>query len=294
MVRPPIPLNALRAFEASARHLSFTHAAIELCVTQAAVSHQVKALEQRLGFALFKRLPRGLLLTSEGETLLPTMQQAFDRIADALDRFASGHFREPLMVGAVGTFVVGWLLPRLAAFEAAHPWIDLRLSTHNNRVDVAAEGLDCAIRFGDGAWHGTDADKLMDAPFTLLCAPSIARQLQTPADALRHTVLRSYRGEEWPRWLHAAGLPLATPIRRAIVFDSSLAMMEAARQGAGVALAPAAMFTRMLAQDEVGQPFEVVAAGGSYWLTRLQSRGETPALLAFREWLLDAMATQET
>ena len=105
MVRPPIPLNALRAFEASARHLSFTHAAIELCVTQAAVSHQVKALEQRLGFALFKRLPRGLLLTSEGETLLPTMQQAFDRIADALDRFASGHFREPLMVGAVGTFV---------------------------------------------------------------------------------------------------------------------------------------------------------------------------------------------
>jgi DNA-binding transcriptional LysR family regulator len=154
MVRPHLPLNALRAFEASARHLSFTKAAIELCVTQAAVSHQVKSLEGQLGVTLFKRLPRGLMLTHEGETLLPTLRDAFDRIAGTLERFESGHYREVLTVGAVGTFAVGWLLPRLPDFHAQNPFIDLRLSTNNNRVDIAAEGLDYAIRFGTGAWHG--------------------------------------------------------------------------------------------------------------------------------------------
>ena len=285
MDRPLLPLNALRAFEASARHASFTKAAIELCVTQAAVSHQVKALEQRLGFALFKRLPRGLLLTNEGESLLPVMQQSFDRIADALDRFESGTYRERLMVGAVGTFAIGWLLPRLAAFEATHPWVDLRLSTHNNRVDLAAEGLDFAIRFGGGAWHGTDAEVLLDAPFTALCAPAIAAHLAVPADVLRYPLLRSYRGDEWPRWFAAAGLPPDMRVRKAIVFDTSLAMLEAARQNAGVALAPAAMFHPMLACGDIRRPFDIEIDGGSYWLTRLQSRSPTPAMAAFRDWL---------
>ena len=285
MDRPLLPLNALRAFEASARHASFTKAAIELCVTQAAVSHHVKALEARLGFALFKRLPRGLLLTSEGESLLPVMQQSFDRIAEALDRFESGSYREPLMVGAVGTFAVGWLLPRMAAFEAAYPWVDLRLSTHNNRVDLAAEGLDFAIRFGAGAWHGTEAEKLLDAPFSALCAPGIAEQLATPADVLRFPLLRSYRSDEWPRWFAAAGLMNDAPMRHAIVFDTSLAMLEAARQGAGVALAPAAMFHSMLAREDIRQPFATEIDNGSYWLTRLQSRSESAAMAAFREWM---------
>ena len=141
MIRPHLPLNALRAFEASARHLSFTRAAVELFVTPAAVSHQVKSLEAQLNVTLFKRLPRGLLLTSEGETLLPVLRESFDRIAETLERFEGGHYREVLTVGAVGTFAVGWMLPRLADFQAKHPFIDLRLSTNNNRVDVAAEGL---------------------------------------------------------------------------------------------------------------------------------------------------------
>jgi len=146
MIRPQLPLNALRAFEASARHLSFTRAAVELCVTQAAVSHQVKSLEAQLGVILFKRLPRGLMLTSEGETLLPVLTTSFDHIAQMLERLAGGQYRDMLTVGAVGTFAVGWLLPRLADFQAKHPLIDLRLSTNNNRVDVAAEGLDYATK----------------------------------------------------------------------------------------------------------------------------------------------------
>ncbi|WP_314384611.1 LysR family transcriptional regulator [Pseudomonas brenneri] len=287
MLRSHLPLNALRAFEASARHLSFTRAAIELCVTQAAVSHQVKSLEAQLNVTLFKRLPRGLMLTSEGETLLPVLRESFDRIAQTLGQFQAGHYREVLTVGAVGTFAVGWLLPRLAEFQVRYPFIDLRLSTHNNRVDVAAEGLDYAIRFGAGAWHGTHAYELLVAPLTVLCVPSIARQVHGPGDVLKHTLLRSYRADEWSLWFQAAGLPADTLVPRSIVFDSSLAMMEAALQGNGVALAPALMFSRQLAQDVIRQPFDVGITTGSYWLTRLQSRTETPAMLAFKQWLLE-------
>jgi len=285
MLRSHLPLNALRAFEASARHLSFTRAAIELCVTQAAVSHQVKSLEAQLNVTLFKRLPRGLMLTREGETLLPVLRESFDRVAQTLGQFEGGHYREVLTVGAVGTFAVGWLLPRLADFQARYPLIDLRLSTHNNRVDVAAEGLDYAVRFGAGAWHGTDACHLLEAPLTVLCIPAIAEQLHTPHDLLKHTLLRSYRADEWSLWFHAAGLPVDTLVPRSIVFDSSLAMMDAALQGIGVALAPALMFTRQLENDLIRQPFDVGINTGSYWLTRLQSRAETSAMLAFKEWL---------
>ncbi|MGF6094700.1 LysR family transcriptional regulator [Pseudomonas sp. 18175] len=291
MLRSHLPLNALRAFEASARHLSFTRAAIELCVTQAAVSHQVKSLEVQLNVTLFKRLPRGLMLTREGETLLPVLRESFDRIAHTLDQFEGGHYREVLSVGVVGTFAVGWLLPRLADFQGRYPFIDLRLSTHNNRVDVAAEGLDYAIRFGSGAWHGTDACQLLEAPLTVLCVPRIAEQLRVPADLLKHTLLRSYRADEWNLWFQAAGLPGDTLMPRNIVFDSSLAMMEAALQGTGVALAPALMFSRQLEADEVRQPFAVGITIGSYWLTRLQSRAETAAMLAFKAWLCAAIRT---
>ena len=287
MLRSHLPLNALRAFEASARHLSFTRAAIELCVTQAAVSHQVKSLEAQLNVTLFKRLPRGLMLTSEGETLLPVVRESFDRIAQTLSQFEGGHYREVLTVGAVGTFAVGWLLPRLPDFHARYPFIDLRLSTHNNRVDVAAEGLDYAIRFGAGAWHGTDACELLAAPLTVLCVPQLAEQLHAPADLLKHTLLRSYRTDEWSLWFQAAGLPADTLAPRSIVFDSSLAMMEAALQGMGVALAPAMMFARQLESDVIRQPFDVDITTGSYWLTRLQSRAETSAMLAFKGWLRD-------
>ncbi|MGF6109950.1 LysR family transcriptional regulator [Pseudomonas sp. ADAK2] len=288
MIRPQLPLNALRAFEASARHLSFTRAAVELCVTQAAVSHQVKSLEAQLNVTLFKRLPRGLMLTSEGETLLPVLRESFDRIAETLERLEGGHYRDVLTVGAVGTFAVGWLLPRLADFQAKHPFIDLRLSTNNNRVDVAAEGLDYAIRFGAGAWHGIEAVRLIEAPLSVLCVPEIARQLREPADVSGQTLLRSYRTDEWPDWFAASGLSTLAAAPRSIVFDSSLAMMEAALQGAGVALAPPLMFARQLAAGAIEQPFAIHITTGSYWLTRLQSRPETSAMAAFRQWLLHA------
>ena len=285
MDRPHLPLNALRAFEASARHLSFTRAAIELCVTQAAVSHQVKNLEVQLGVPLFRRLPRGLMVTEEGEALLPVVRDSFDRIGETLDRFEEGHLREVLSVGAVGTFAVGWLLPRLSAFREQAPFVDLRLSTNNNRVDIAAEGLDYAIRFGAGAWHGLDAVELFEAPLTVLCSPQIAASLASPEDMFGQTLLRSYRNDEWPKWFTAAGLKGPAAVR-GMTFDSSLAMMEAALQGAGVALAPPLMFARLLATGEIVQPFEVSIALGSYWLTRLQSKQPSSAMQSFTNWLM--------
>jgi LysR family transcriptional regulator of beta-lactamase len=279
-----LPLNALRAFEGAARHLSFTNAAIELCVTPAALSHQVKALEERLGAPLFRRLPRGLALTDEGQALLPVLSESFDRIAELLERFQGGIVREVLAVGVVGTFAVGWLLPRLGGFYEAHPFVDLRLSTNNNRVDIAAEGLDYAIRFGDGAWHGTEARLLFEALFTPLCIPAIAERLQAPGDLARETLLRSYRND-WPEWFAAAGARL--PAIHGPMFDSSSVMIEAALLGAGVALAPVAMFERELREGRLVRPFENEVVTGSYWLTRLKSREPGPAMRAFESWICE-------
>lgn len=285
MDRSRLPLNALRAFEASARHLSFTRAGLELFVTQTAVSHQVKHLETQLGVALFRRLPRGLMVTDEGAALLPVVRETFDRLGDALDRFDVDRPSEVLTVGAVGTFAVGWLLPRLEAFRAHAPFVDLRLSTHNNRVDIAAEGLDYAIRFGSGAWNALDALELFEAPLTVLCTPGIAARMSGPQDIFRETLLRSYRSDEWPTWLAAAGIGDATAPLRGMVFDTSLAMIEAAAQGAGLALAPPLMFPRLCRSGAIVQPFEVSISTGSYWLTRLQSRCPTRAMQSFADWI---------
>lgn len=279
-----LSLNALRAFDAAARHLNFTRAAEELCVTQAAVSHQVKALEAHLGRSLFRRHARGLLLTDEGALLAPVLFEAFGRIEALLDALKQGGPAEVLTVGVVGTFAVGFLLERLADFRARHPRIELRLQTHNNRVDLAAEGLDFAIRFGDGAWRSVEAERLIDAPVAPLCAPALAAQLRQPDDLARFALLRSYRAEDWTAWLAAAGVARVAP--RGPIFDASTLMVQAALLGEGVALAPPRMFQRELRQGRLVQPFARELDVGGYWLTRLLSREPSAAMLAFRGWLL--------
>jgi len=291
MDRAQLPLNALRAFDAAARHLNFTRAAIELCVSQGAVSHQVAQLERRLGTRLFHRLPRGLALTDEGQALVPVVADAFDRVAATLDQYADGRFREVLKVGVVGTFATGWLLPRLDAFARAHPSIDLRIATNNNRVDLAGEALDFAIRFGDGAWHATHAEPLLAAPLAPLCTPALAARLQSPADLIPERLLRSYRSDEWARWFASIGL--VAPLLRGPMFDSSALMATAAAAGQGIALAPPAMFTRELAAEILVQPFAATIDAGRYWLTRLISRPESDAMARFRRWLSGEIVADE-
>ncbi|TXH37110.1 MAG: LysR family transcriptional regulator [Rhodospirillaceae bacterium] len=283
MTSSHLPLNALRAFEASARHLSFTCAARELHVTQAAVSQQVRALEVQLGAQLFRRLPRGLALTDEGLALLPVLSDAFDRIKRIIKRFESGHVTEVLTVSAVGTFAVGWLMSRLASFREMHPFVELRLLTHNNVVDVAGEGLDFAIRFGDGAWPGIQAEPLLDAPLSVLCGPAMARRLKTPGDLAREILLRPYRTDDWPCWFAAAGID--APAIRGPVFDSSRLMAEAAMQDAGAALVPVSMFAQELRDGRLVQPFPVESSVGGYWLTWLKSKRMTSAMQGFKSWI---------
>ena len=260
-----LPLNALRAFDSAARHLNLTRAAHELHVTQTAVSQHIRKLEEQLGTPLFRRLPRGLALTDEGQALWPVVADCFGRLERALGQLRNDRPREVLTLGVVGTFAVGWLLPRLADFETRHPHIDLRMQTHNNRVDLNAEGLDAAIRFGDGAWHGLQADLLVHAPLPPLCAPAIAEHLRQPGDLRGQTLLRSFRTAEWEQWCQAA--EVATLRAAGPQFDSSIALAEAAAQGAGVALLPPAMFTHLLRAGRLVQPFALTVPAGAYWFT---------------------------
>ncbi|MBV7261345.1 LysR family transcriptional regulator [Photobacterium sp. WH24] len=281
-----LPLNAIRAFLVSAKHLNFTKAAVELCVTQAAVSQQVKMLESQLGVSLFIRQSRGLNLSEEGMMLLPVVQGAFDNLSEALDMLAQGIHREVVSVGVVGTFAVNWLLPRIADFQARYPLIDLRISTNNNTADPVAEGLDYLIRFGKGSWHATEATELFPAPFTVLCPPGIGQALASPRDVLNYTLLRSYQPDEWQLWLNEAKVAVPKAKLSAIVFDSSIAMIEAAIQGYGVALAPPVMFERLLMEEKLVQPFDLYLHKGSYWLTRLHAQKESQAQINFKQWLL--------
>lgn len=291
MDRPDLPLNGLRVFEAAYRQGSFTRAAIELRVTQAAVSHQIARLEDRLGVALFVRASGGLVPTDEGKALYPVLEHGFDAMARTLDRITGHRHIETLKIGVVTTFAVGWLLPRLPEFRQSHPSIDLRLSTNNNRVEILREGLDMAIRYGTGAWTGVDAELLMDAPLAPLCAPSIAEYLETPENLKREVLLRSYRGDEWPRWFSEVGTscpPLTGPM-----FDSSLAMADVASEGVGVALLPVGMFSRRIAERRLVQPFSTLLSAGGYFLTWPADRPQTPAMVDFARWLRGMSSTDD-
>ncbi len=285
MDRPNIPFNALRTFEVAARQGSFTNAAIELCVTQAAVSHQILRLEDQLGLKLFNRTPKGLILTSEAEALLPVLTSSFDRIGGVLDRFLDGRYEETINVGAVTTFAVGWLAKHLPEFESLHPGISVRLFTNNNRVDIAREGLDLAIRFGHGRWPGLESQPLMQTPLTPMCAPELAVQLKAPAALRQQILLRSYRTEEWPIWFMETGTE--PPNLNGPVFDSSIAMAELAANGMGVALLPYSMFQTSIAKGRLVRPFSSEISTGRYWITRLSARAETSATHAFETWLVN-------
>lgn len=286
MDRPDIPLNALRVFEVAMRQGSFTKAAIELRVTQAAVSHQIARLEDLLGTTLFQRTSQGLVATDEGRLLAPVLENSFDAIARTLDRLHGRRDVEVLNVGVNTTFALGWLMARLDRFRTAHPEIELRIATNNNRVEILREGLDMAIRFGTGGWTGHETLPLMAAPLAPLCAPVLATELRVPADLGRMVLLRSYRNAEWPQWFAAAGTT-CPPVTGA-VFDSSVALAELAAGGAGVALLPVAMFSRQIRDGRLSQPFATTVTAGRYFLAWPSDRPQTRAMAVFAAWMADA------
>lgn len=287
MPRALPPLNSLRAFEAAARHLSFTKAADELAVTQAAVSHQVKGLEARLGVKLFKRLTRGLLLTDEGQALAPELREGFERLARALTRVESGSRTGTLSVSLVTTFALAWLAPRLARFQDKHPGIDVRMTTNGRMVDFATEDVDCAIRFGRGPWPSLRVDLLFEEEIAALAAPAIARQITAPADLAKAPMVRvSDDPEDWKTYAAAIGLKDFQP-RRGPVFDSTRIAGQAAMSGAGVVLGPPALFPDEIATGKLRLVLpRTVKTGKSWWFVSPAFTAERPKIKIFREWVL--------
>ncbi|HET8726940.1 MAG TPA: transcriptional regulator GcvA [Alphaproteobacteria bacterium] len=286
---PLPPLAAIRAFEAATRHESFTKAAAELGMTQAAVSYQVKLLEDRLGLVLFRRQPRRVELSDAGRRLAPATTEAFQRLEAA---FAD--VREAtegvLSITAVGTFGTNWLVPRLGAFQVGHPEIAVRLDSSSHLVDFQREDFDVGIRHGGGEWPGLKAHKLMTVEYTAMCSPQLLSrlgQLARVGELPRLPFLES-DWDAWQRWFQKAGV--AVPVKLTgpdLRFETQSMIASAAMAGHGVALLTPVFFAADLAAGRLVRPFNVVLREGSYWLVYPEGRQNAPKIRTFRDWLLE-------
>jgi LysR family glycine cleavage system transcriptional activator len=288
MTRRLPPLNALRAFEAAARHLSFTLAANELSVTQAAISHQVKALEDRLGIVLFRRLNRALKLTEAGEAYLPPVRDALDAIAAATERLHADESAGRLTVTTINSFAGSWLLPRMPRFRALHPEIDVLLDADDRMVDLAGGRADLAIRWGMGNWPGLRAELWMTEEVFPVCSPDLATAeapLRTPDDLRRHTLIHDDMRVNWGAWLHAAGAE-DVDATAGPGYTNSRLVLQVAIAGQGVALARSLLVADDLAAGRLVRPFDVaVPAGFAYYIVALPENWDRPKVRAFRDWL---------
>lgn len=288
MDRVNLPLTGLRVFEVAARQGSFTRAAHELCVTQAAISHQILKLEEFLGFKLFYRTRNGLVLTQEAEKLKPILTNSFNDISQIVTRLKNNDCREILTLGVVTSFATGWLIPHLNEFHRQYPEIDIRVSTHNNKIDLAREAVDAAICFGDTLWPGHDQIPILETTHSPLCAPEIAAELDSPHKLSNHILLGSYRAQEWENWLKLVNL--SPQNQKYHIFDSSIAMAELAAMGQGVALLPLKLFEHYLNQNRLVRPFRQEINTGHYWLIHANPNNQTVAFRCFRDWLLSSIS----
>ncbi len=283
------PLNALRAFEAAARHLSFTKAAEELHVTQAAISHQVKTLEEHLGLKLFRRLHRQLLLTDSGQLYMPPVSKAFRLLQDATHQLLRQDAAGPLTVSVLPSFAAGWLVPRLGRFRQLWPDIDLRIDPSFELVDFSRADVDVGVRYGRGRYPGLRSDRLMEEDIFPVCSPELVHGppgLRVPADLVHHTLLHDDGHGDWRTWLLAAGVDDVDPTRGIVLTDSSM-LIQAALAGQGVALARAVLAGDELAAGRLVRPFELnLPTEFAYYVVCPFDTAEQPKIAAFRQWLL--------
>jgi LysR family transcriptional regulator, glycine cleavage system transcriptional activator len=290
-------LNGLRAFEAAARHLSFTQAAEELNVTQTAISHTIKRLEEQLGVRLFERRNRTLLLTREAQGYLPAVRAAFDDLRQATARLRRRERDGILTVSTTASLAAKWLVSRVTGFQDANPGVEVRITTSAHLVDFTREDVDMAVRYGRGSWPGVRADWLMAEDIFPVCSPVLrdgAVPLRTPDDLAHHTLLHtSASREDWQLWLTAAGLPVSLARRRGLNFDQSFMAIQAAMEGLGVALGRSPLVERDIAEGRLVVPFEVKlpADAGYYVVTPLET-ADAPKIASFREWLLGSVTPE--
>ncbi len=290
------PLNALRAFEAAARHLSLTRAAEELHVTPAAVSHQVKGLEGYLGVKLFRRANRSLLLTDAGQACLPGLHEGFDRLAQAMEAVRARDESGPFTVTVPPSFGAKWLVTRLDRFSHKHPGYDVRLDASMRLVDLMREGVDIAVRYGAGRYKGMRVDCLMDEVVIPVCSPRLLQgnnPLREPEDLCRHTLLHHiapYQYDsypDWRMWLQAAGVG-ACDLGRGPTFSIASMAVQAAIEGQGVALVGDVLVADDIAAGRLVRPFELsFPVHFAYYIVSPLATAERPRVVAFREWLLE-------
>ncbi len=288
------PLNWLRAFESSARHLSFTHAAVELNLTQAAVSQQVKGLESQLGAALFKRLPRGLELSEAGLAYLPVVHEAVERLAAATDEiFGQGH-RRTLTVRVSLVFFTHWLAMRLPDFRERHPEINLRITSNiwGGDTSVTDVEADLEIRHGHGKWTGLKAERLTWDTLLPVCAPSLPSEkapLMSPKDLDHHELLHVLGYEEgWGYWLKKAGRG-QLDASRGMQFDTLISALRMAELGQGVALARSSLVQSMLATGQLMAPLKArFTTSEAFYLVYCPHSIGSPDAAAFSNWLTAA------
>ena len=282
-------LNALKAFEAAARHESFTQAAQELCVTQGAVSHQVKALEAELGCRLFTREHRRLVITSAGQSYLAVVRDAFDRLALGTENLLQQHNTGALTISTSPNFASKWLVHRLGRFAEQHPAIDLRVSATLQHIDFAREDFDLAIRHGDGNWPDLHVTRLCAEELFPVCSPAMIRgrrALRAPADLKHHTLLHINERRDWGTWLEAAGVT-DVDVMHGPIFNQASIAIDAAIDGQGVVLARSALTARDLYTGRLVRPFALsLKVPYSYWIVCSKPTATLPKISTFRDWLL--------
>jgi LysR family transcriptional regulator, glycine cleavage system transcriptional activator len=292
-----LPLSAVRIFEAAARLRSFTRAAEELNITQAAVSWQVKALEQRLGQPLFQRLPREVVLTPSGERLARAATESLSILRSAVSDLTETD-EGVLAITTLQTAATQWLGPRIGAFQLAHPKLAVRMETTSKVVDMTRENLDVAIRSGAGEWPGLESHFLFPNSATVVCSPEVRDRLgglSRPKDVLDAPLIGI--PEEWNAWFRAAGLKQARPEDEPyrLAADNQVLEIASALAGHGLVLASPIFFAADIAAGRLVRPFEMtIPFGAGYWLAYRKDRRRSPKIVAFRDWLLAAVAADPT
>ena len=286
------PLNALKAFEAAARHESFTRAAEELCVTQGAVSHQVKALEIELGLKLFNRERQRLIITEAGRGYLTVVRDAFDRIASGTERLLQRQSGGALTVTTSPNFAAKWLVHRMGRFAEAHPDIDLRVSASPQHIDFAREDIDLAIRHGDGTAPGLHVMRLCAETLFPVCSPKLLtgrNALRTPADLRRFPLLHvddRQSWNQWGQWLDFAGVRDIDLAHGPVLSQVSMAI-DAAVDGQGVALARTALAAWDLIGGRLVRPFDLeMPVPFAYWIVCPKPSAKLAKIVAFTDWLI--------
>jgi len=286
------PLKSLRAFEAAARHLSFTRAADELFVTQAAVSHQIKSLEEFLGVPLFVRRNRKLLLTDEGQSYWPKIRDIFEILSNATEQIKAQGASGALTVSVVPTFATVWLVPRLSRFNQLYPDIEVRLKASDEMVDFVREDVDIAIYYDTGDYPGMHSITLLTEQLTPLCSPALLegdRALHSPQDLKHHTLLHDGSTSDWRRWLKFAGVK-GINLNQGPVFSHTSMVQQAAIYGQGIAMGHLVLSQADVQAGRLVQPFELMMESDfSYDLVCPKESAERPKIKAFCDWLQETV-----